>query len=139
MEIFSLMAGISRTASISGMAARRIWQPAFSSATACRTLPSISVEGTFSMDCTVTGAPPPIFTLPAMTCFEMRFIVSSFPLSACCDAHDVLERDGEHQADKQCKAACVHPAFVLCRNRPAEDCFDDEEHEPSAVERRQRQ
>ena len=69
----------------------------------------------------------------------MRFIVSSFPLSACCDAHDVLERDGEHQADKQCKAACVHPAFVLCRNRPAEDRFDDEEHEPSAVERRQRQ
>ena len=79
IEIFSLIAGISRTASISGIAARRISQPAFSSATACRTLPSISLDGTFSIDCTVTGAPPPILTFPAVTCFEIRFISLSFP------------------------------------------------------------
>lgn len=139
MEIFSLMAGISRTASISGMAARENLAAGFFQ---CDRLPHAAFYiggGHVQHGLHGDGAPPPISTLPAMTCFEMRFIVSSFPLSACCNAHDVLERDGEHQADEQCKAACVHPSFVLCRNRPAEDRFDDEEHEPSAVERRQRQ
>ena len=128
---------------MSGIAARRISQPAFSSATACRTLPSMSLEGTFSIDCTVTGAPPPILTPPAETCFEIRFISPSFPgghaaprrarascaraaifkaavqaLSARHDARDVVERDRDHQAQKQHEAARVHPALVPRRNRP---------------------
>ena len=57
---------------MSGMAARKIWQPAASSRLAWATLPGMSVEGTLSMDCTVTGAPPPRGTGPTITCLEVR-------------------------------------------------------------------
>ena len=67
----SLIAGISSTAAISGIAARRISHPAFSSSTACFTLPSISVEGTLIIDCIATGLSPPMAIFPILTSFAI--------------------------------------------------------------------
>ena len=50
-----------------GIAMRTISQPASASASICAKLPSTSSGGMFNMDCTATGAPPPIGTEPTMT------------------------------------------------------------------------
>ena len=68
-ETAALIAGTSLTASRSGTAARMMSQPAASSARACATLPATSPAGTFSIDCTVMGLPPPIVTIPSMFTF----------------------------------------------------------------------
>ena len=55
-----------------GIAARTIWQPACSNATAWRTLPVISSAGAFNIDCTLMGAVPPIAKFPAYTVLQFR-------------------------------------------------------------------
>ena len=60
-------ASISATAAMSGTAVRMISHPAAANALACATFPAMSCAGTLSIDCTVTGAPPPIFSPPTVT------------------------------------------------------------------------
>ncbi len=75
-----LTAGISPTDSSSGTAARRMSHPAAASAFACRTQAEKSRDGAFSIDCTVTFAPPPTAVFPTMTFREALLILRApFP------------------------------------------------------------
>src|SRR5687767_12644655 len=65
---------IAAAASSSGTAIRTISQPASTISSICRIVPSTSVVSVLVIDCTATGAPAPIWTLPTMTARESRFI-----------------------------------------------------------------
>ena len=72
-----------------------------SRALAWRTLPGISVEAVLSMDWTVMGAPPPIFTPPAHTCFDILMGEPTFQVNM----------EGKWgRGKKRAQAAPPHPA-----------------------------
>ena len=109
VETASFKAAISRTASLSGTAARMISHPAASSYFAWRTLPSMSWAGVLSMDWMDTGALPPIARFPTRISFEfLRFMLSSG-----CNAHNVVEGNRHHQQNQKQEAGRVDIALIL--------------------------
>ncbi len=63
-------------ASLSGTATRTISQPAATISSICRIVPSTSVVSVFVIDCTATGAPPPICMPRTITAFDCLFITA---------------------------------------------------------------
>ena len=109
----------------------------------------MSVEGTLSMDCTVMGAPPPMATPPAITCFELlRCIQFPFPYLSkrearlpgplvCSlsldNAENIVKGDDHCQPDKQNETHRVDIALVFGGDGVAGDALPEEEQQPSSV------
>src|SRR6266511_640030 len=63
--------GSAAASSFFGTATRAISQPAEASAAICAVVASTSCVFVSVIDCTATGAPPPIFTLPTVICLSL--------------------------------------------------------------------
>ena len=159
-------AQISRSASaacISGTAQRTMSQPASASARICARVACASRVSVLVMDCTAMGAPPPTNTSLILICFVIFIALTShkwkmencgialyaahsfsifhsqFSITAHKNAQYVLPGHIHHQHKQQHESCRVHIALVLGRHGLAADALDDEEHEPTAVQCRQRQ
>src|SRR5690349_22362201 len=121
--------------SVFGTATRTISQPADASAAICDVVASTSCVLVSVMDCTTTGAPPPIFTPPTLI-WRSEAIPSSSLASA--EAADVVRKADEHQHQEQRDSDRRHALVDLPPDRTAPHSFDDREEDVAAVERQQR-
>src|ERR1043166_4941855 len=90
---------IAAAASSSGTAIRTISQPASTISSICRNVPSTSVVSVFVIDCTITGAPPPIWMLRTLT----GLVTLAIKLLFAHQPRNVEERDRyyEKQNDRE--------------------------------------
>jgi hypothetical protein len=71
----SLMRGTWAAASGVFTVMRTSSEPARASASTCRAVPAASSVSVLVIDCTTTGAPPPMRTPPTATCREIRLFI----------------------------------------------------------------
>src|SRR5690348_7622744 len=94
--------GNAAASSFFGTATRAISQPADASAAICAVVASTSCVFVSVIDCTTTGAPPPIFTPPTVIC---RSLATSLRLAAS-DPADVVRQADEEEEQHECDADC---------------------------------
>ena len=123
--------------SVFGTATRTISQPADASSAICAVVAGTSCVFVVVIDCTTTGAPPPILTPPTEICRLLATAsqcTEGYPKKRCvsfCDRDDVDEED-QRQPDER-------DALVdLPRERAPADALDEREEDVPAVEREQR-
>src|SRR5437867_2631279 len=145
MRIWRLISPSFSAASRTGTAQRTISHPAASSAQICRRVASTSRVSVFVIDCTVMGALPPTFTVPSVIGLVWRRLIMASSVvvllqeSKCVDPHQVIVNRVHHQQHQQHQAHLLGPLPLAQRQRAAEDGFDDEEEQVSAVEHRHRE
>src|SRR4030095_12129161 len=77
-------------ASLSGTASRTTSQPARTISSICATVAATSAVSVLVMDCTTTGAPPPIWTFLTFTAFDfliIRIVQRPTPKVQCQQLH----------------------------------------------------
>src|SRR4051812_29747606 len=136
--------------SVFGTATRTISQPALASAATCAVVASTSCVFVRVIDCTTTGAPPPILTPPTEICRVLAMRAQSNegrrrperprPAGrlAAAEAADVVrqpdEEEHQHERDPDHRDALVD---VACHRLPARS-LEQREGDVAAVERQQR-
>src|SRR5439155_1993262 len=116
--VFLRISRIAAAASSSGTAIRTISHPASTISSIWRIVASTSVVSVFVIDCTATGAPPPIATLPTITCFVTLFIKTNSERLFRHQARYVEKYHSHHQEKHDRKTRQLYP--FLCHHR---QCF----------------
>src|SRR5438874_8706624 len=114
--------------SIFGTAQRTTSQPADASAAIWAVVAGTSCVGVSVIDCTTTGAPPPIWTFPTL-------IERSLATEVADVVREADEEEQEHERDADRRDALVD----LAAHRAPADPLDDRERDVPAVERQQRE
>src|SRR5579862_1194060 len=141
------MRGSASASSSFGTATRTTSHPADASAAICAVVASTSCVFVSVIDCTTTGAPPPIVTPPTEICRSLAIRAQFSPRAAQRTlrwrsvaelARVVVQRD--HEDEQHERHADERRALVdLPRHGPPADALDDREEDVPAVERQQRQ
>src|SRR5216110_3129378 len=129
-------------ASLTGTAHLTMSHPAASSAQISSSVAWTSRVSVFVIDCTVSGASPPTFTVPNRICRVFRRVIMGgvlFEDLEGVDPHQVIVEREDHQEHQQHKPELLGRLALLERERPPHDRLDDEEEQVSAVEHRHRQ
>src|SRR5687767_299187 len=142
MRICRLISPSFSAASRTGTAQRTMSQPAVSSAQISSRVACTSRVSVFVIDCTVSAASPPTFTLPSWICRVFRRGIMSLLLLEeleGVDAHEVIVERVDHQHHQQYKSKLLRGLPLLERQGPSQNALDDEEEEMAAVEHRHRE
>ena len=119
-------------ASASGTAQRTISPPTSASSEIWRRVAATSRVSVLVIDCTATGASPPIGTAPTWICLDSRLLTRRYPsfdppVDARQGRRDVVVGDDQHQHQQHDHANHVDGALALWAYAPAADRFDDHE------------
>src|SRR5689334_15100170 len=88
------------------------------------------------MDCTTTGAPPPILTPPTLICRAEA--IPSLSLAPA-QSVDVVGKSDKHQHQEECDSDRGDPLVDLPADGFPAQALDDREEDVTAVERQQRE
>src|SRR3954464_6497969 len=125
--------------SVFGTAQRTTSQPADASAAIWAVVASTSCVFVRVIDCTTTGAPPPIGMPPTLIWCRLAIArVSVTAGLAAVDAADVVRQADEEQQQDECDPDRGDPLVDLAAHGAAAHALDDRERDVAAVERQQR-
>src|SRR5207237_5761974 len=99
--------GSASASSLFGTATRTISQPADASAAICAVVASTSCVFVNVIDCTTTGAPPPIFTPPTEICRSLATASSLAAVQPVDVVRKADEQENEEQRDPDHRHALV--------------------------------
>src|SRR6266508_25817 len=128
--------GRASASAVFGTATRTTSQPAEASAAIWAVVASTSCVFVRVMDCTTTGALPPIATPPTLI---WRWLAISGGSLASAQPADVVREPDEEEQDDEDDADGRDPLVYLPCNGAAADALDQREGDVPAVERQQRE
>src|SRR6188508_357189 len=144
---------IAAAASSSGTAMRTISQPASTICSIWRMVLSTSVVSVLVIDCTTTGAPPPIWMSLTLTARVVRFIKFGVPISIGLsvtkdespdlkELRNIQVHDKDHQHQDHGQSGKLDPLLHRhrqCAAEPGHHFFEAEDGDLAAVEKWYRQ